>query len=206
MPEFWETAFVEKKLMWGHEPTASALLARDEFLRAGVRDVLIPGVGYGRNAKPFLDAGMAVTGIEISDTAIAMARSQLGLTFPIHHGSVADMPFDARTYDGIFCFGLLYLLDPEARAKVVEASWAQLAPGGRMVFTVISKRAPMFGQGACLGEDTYERVPGLAMFFYDATSVERAFGPYGLTEAIEIDEPAHAGSTLPFFHVVCAKP
>lgn len=205
MPEFWETAFVDKQLMWGHAPTVSALLARDEFVRAGVREVLVPGVGYGRNAKPFLDAGMSVTGIEISDTAISLARSALGLTFPIHHGSVTDMPFDERRYDGVFCFGLLYLLDAPARAKVVADCFAQLSPGGRMIFTVISKRAPMFGQGACLGEDCYERVPGLSMYFYDDASVERAFGSYGMTEAREIDEPAHAGSTLPFFHVVCAK-
>ncbi|RQO60214.1 SAM-dependent methyltransferase [Variovorax sp. KBW07] len=205
MTEFWENAFNEKQLMWGFEPTASAIVARDFFARTGVRNVLIPGVGYGRNAKAFLDRGMSVTGIEISDTAIALARSQLGLEIPIHHGSVADMPFDNRQYDGIFCYGLIYLLDANGRAKLIQDCYRQLSPGGHMIFTLISKKAPMHGQGARLGDDWYERAPGLSMFFYDAASVEREFGPYGLLEVSEIDEPTHGGSALPFINVICRK-
>jgi hypothetical protein len=59
MAELWETAFIDKQLMWGLEPTRSAERARDCFVRAGVEHVLIPGVGYGRNARVFLDAGMS---------------------------------------------------------------------------------------------------------------------------------------------------
>lgn len=205
MTEFWENAFSEKQLMWGFEPTASAIVARDFFAGAGARNVLIPGVGYGRNAKAFLDRGMSVTGIEISDTAIALARSQLGLEIPIHHGSVADMPFDNRPYDGIFCYGLIYLLDAGGRSKLIQDCYRQLSPGGHMVFTLISKKAPMHGQGARLGDDCYERAPGLSMFFYDAASVEREFGPYGLLEVSEIDEPTPGGGALPFINVICRK-
>ena len=115
MTEIWERVFADKQLMWGREPTLSAIFAKDYFVRMGVRDVLIPGVGYGRNAKLFLEHGMSVTGIEISETAIALAREQLGLDIPIHHGSVSNMPFDTRQYDGIFCYGLIYLLDAEGR-------------------------------------------------------------------------------------------
>ncbi len=202
--EFWEVAFVEKQMMWGVEPTRSALVARDLFVRTGIRDVLIPGVGYGRNARAFLDARMSVTGIEISETAIALARSQLGLDIPIHHGSVTDMPYDHRRYDGIFCYGLLYLLDADARAKLIRDCFEQLAPGGHMVFTVISKEAPMYGRGPRLGDDWFEVHPGVPMFFYDADSIAAAFGPYGLVESSRIDEPAH-NSTLPFINVICTK-
>lgn len=205
MTDFWETAFVEKQLMWGFEPTASALFARDLFARAGAKDILIPGVGYGRNAKPFLERAMSVTGIEISETAIALARTRLGLEIPIVHGSVTDMPFDDRKYDGVFCYGLLYLLEPSERAKLVRDCYRHLVPGGHMIFTVISKRAPMYGQGTRLGDDWYERLPNLKMFFYDAESVKREFGAYGLLEFSEIDEPAAGGTSLPFINVVCRR-
>jgi SAM-dependent methyltransferase len=205
MSEIWEATFADKQLLWGLEPTRSALLARDLFVENRVRDVLIPGFGYGRNAKPFLDAGMAVTGIEISATALSLARTKLGLDVPVFHGSVTDMPFDDRRYDGIFCFGLLYLLDAAARAKLLVDCQRQLAPGGHMVFTLISKRAPMYGRGTRLGEDWYETHPGVRLYFYDAASVARELGPHGLVEHIEIDEPGHGGSTLPFLHVVCRK-
>jgi len=204
MTELWEAAFADNQLMWGHEPTRSALVARDQFVRAGVADVLIPGVGYGRNAKPFLDAGMAVTGIEISPTAIDLARSQLKLEIPIHRGSVTDMPFDRRQYGGIFCYGLIYLLDAGGRAKLLRDCDAQLAPGGLMIFTVISKQAPMYGVGPRLGDDWYERHPGMTMYFYGRDSIEREFGAHGLVEISEIDEPVSSG-TLPFFNVVCRK-
>jgi SAM-dependent methyltransferase len=204
-PEIWESAFAEKGLIWGLEPTKSAILAKDHFTRRAVENVLIPGVGYGRNAKVFLEHGMSVTGIEISETAIALARSELGLDIPIHHGSVVDMPYDHCQYDGIFCYGLIYLLDAGGRAKVIRAAHEQLTPGGCMIFTVISKKAPMFGRGTRLGDDWYEPFPGVKMYFYDADSVKREFGPYGLVDHSEIDEPAHAGSTLPFINVVCQK-
>lgn len=203
--EIWEAVFADKQMMWGVEPTLSATFAKDHFLHMGIRDVLIPGVGYGRNAKPFLEQGMSVTGIEISGTAIALARSQLGLTIPIHHGSVANMPFDSHQYDGVFCYGLIYLLDANGRAKLIHDCWEQLAPGGSMIFTVISKEAPMYGQGPRLGDDWYEIHPGMKMYFYDADSVEREFGNYGLLEQSKIHEPLHNGSTFPFINVVCSK-
>ncbi len=203
--EFWETAFGQMQLAWGREPTASATLAGDAFARAGAKDVLIPGIGYGRNAAPFLSRGMSVAGIEISQTAIGLARSQLGLEIPIVHGSVTDMPFDGRRYDGIFCFGLVYLFDAPHREKLIRDCYGQLAPGGHMIFTVISKKAPMYGKGPRLGEDWYERLPGLPMYFYDAESVKREFGAYGLVSFGEIDEPTAGGPPLPFIHVVCRK-
>jgi len=205
MTEFWETAFNEKQLMWGLGPTASAILARDYFARMDFKRVLIPGVGYGRNVKPFLDRGMSVTGIEISATAIALARTQLGLKIPIYHGSVANMPFDSQQYEGVFCYGLIYLLDAHGRAKLIRDCYRQLTPGGYMIFTVISKKAPMYGQGTRLGDDRYERLPNLGMFFYDADSVRQEFGPYGLVDFSEVDEPSPAGATLPFITVVCRK-
>lgn len=202
MSGFWEEAFVDKKLMWGLEPTVSARRACELFAAHGAREVLIPGVGYGRNARPFLQAGMNVTGIEISQTAIALARSRLGLDFPIHHGSVADMPFDERLYDGIFSFALLHLLDAPARLKFIADCERQLSPGGHMVFTTVSKQAPQYRQGTRLDDDWYELPFGVRMYFYDRDSIRRDFGAHGLVEVSAIVEPDNG---LPFLTVVCRK-
>jgi SAM-dependent methyltransferase len=204
MTELWESMFAAKQVMWGDAPTHSALRARDYFVARGASAILIPGVGYGRNATPFLESGMSVTGIEVSETAIALARAELGLDFPIHHGSVEAMPFDDRKYDGVFCHGLAYLLDAAARAKFFADCFRQLHPGGSMIFTLISKHAPMYGQGPKLGEDWYERAPGLPMYFYDEASVARELGAYNITDVAEIDEPV-AGGSYPFYDVVCVR-
>jgi hypothetical protein len=47
--------------------------------------------------------------------------------------------------------------------------------------------------------------PNLPMYFYDADSVTREFGPHGLVEVSEIDEPSGNDTKLPFIYVVCAK-
>ena len=146
MTEFWESSFIENQTMWGFEPTDSAIVTKDFFLNKGVKDILVPGMGYGRNAKVFMDNGIDVTGIEISKTAIDLAR-QNGLELNIFHGSVADMPFDNKLYDGIFCHALIHLLNKNDREKFIKDCYNQLKPNGYMIFTTVSKEASMFGQG-----------------------------------------------------------
>ncbi len=85
MTEFWEASFIENQMMWGFEPSDSAILTKDFFLEKKVKDILIPGIGYGRNAKVFIDNEIDVTGIEISKTAIDLARKE-GLNIHIFHG------------------------------------------------------------------------------------------------------------------------
>ena len=50
MPEFWEAAFVDKQLMWGVEPTRSAVFAADSFARAGVDVISVGGLTHSPGA------------------------------------------------------------------------------------------------------------------------------------------------------------
>src|SRR5690606_39055957 len=111
MTEFWEEVFKKKQEMWGFETAKSTVLACDFFIQQKVKNVLIPGIGYGRNAQIFMDNGMTVTGIEISKTAIDLAHKHFGNDLHIHHGSVTEMPFDDMQYDGIYCYALIHLLN-----------------------------------------------------------------------------------------------
>lgn len=198
-PEFWEANFIEKQEMWGLGAAKSAILAKDFFQSHDVRTVLVPGIGYGRNAQLFSAAGMTVTGIEIAQTAIDLARKHYGMDMIIHHGSVTDMPFDTHQYQGVFCYGLIHLLDEDARAKLIRDCYNQLADGGYMIFTAISKTAQTYGQGKYLGPDRYEQFGGVTMFFYDRDSIEAEFGPAGLVEVTEVAE------NFPFFLITCKK-
>lgn len=197
--EFWESSFIEKQTMWGFEPADSAMLTRDLFLAEHVQHVLIPGIGYGRNAKVFMVAGIAVTGIEISQTAIDLAR-QNGIDIDIVHGSVTGMPFDDNRYDGIFSHALIHLLNHGEREKFIQDCYAQLKPGGYMVFTTISKKAPMFGTGKLLEQDYFETKDGVKLFFYDTDSITDQFGKFGLVEISEINEPNKSMANKPRCH------
>lgn len=199
MTEFWEEAFKGKQEMWGLEPAKSTVLTKDIFLDHNVKNVLIPGIGYGRNAQIFLENGMTVTGIEISQTAIDLAQKHFGSELKIYHGSVTDMPFDNKLYDGIFCYGLIYLLDKDERAKLIIDCFNQLAEGGLMIFTAITKDAETYGTGKLLSKDRYEMFGGVKIFFYDRQTIEEEFGDTGLLEITEVAE------NYPFYLVKCRK-
>lgn len=199
MAEFWEDNFIEKQEMWGLEPSKSAILAKDFFVENSIKNILIPGIGYGRNAQVFRENGITVTGIEISKTAIDLAAKHFGSDLKIYHGSVTDMPFDNNHYDGIFCYALIHLLDSDEREKLIRDCYNQLSENGYMIFTAITKEAQTYGKGNFVSKDRYEIFDGVKMFFYDKESVHTEFDQFGLLEIIELDE------SFPFFFIKCKK-
>jgi len=199
MTEFWEQAFKDKQEMWGLEPAKSTVLTKDFFVEHKVKNVLIPGIGYGRNAQIFIDNGMSVTGIEISQTAIDLAQKHFGNKLKIYHGSVTEMPFDDKLFEGIFCYGLIYLLDKNERAKLIQDCFNQLTENGLMVFTAITKDAQTYGQGTQISRDRFELFGGVKIFFYDKQSIEEEFGNTGLFEITEVME------NYPFHLIKCRK-
>lgn len=199
MGEFWEDNFLDKREMWGFEPAGSAKLTKEFFINKAVKNILIPGIGYGRNAQIFCDSGMSVTGIEISKTAIEMARKDYGTGMTIYRGSVTDMPFDNKEYDGIFCYALIHLLDSDERAKLILDCYKQLTENGYMVFAVVTKEADIYGHGKLVSKDRFEILDGVKMFFYDRESVNAEFGKAGLFEITEVDD------TYPFYLIKCKK-
>ncbi|MGL5067725.1 MAG: class I SAM-dependent methyltransferase [Sarcina sp.] len=207
MSEFWEENFVEKQAMWGFEPSNIATIVADYFATNNIKNILIPGVGYGRNIKPFTDNEIEVTGIEISQTAINIAKEK-GINNKIYHGSVADMPFENKFYDGIASFALIHLLSEDERKKFINDCYNSLKPGGYMVFTAVSEKAPMYGNGTKLGENYYETTYGVKLFFYNSKSIKSEFENYGLVDFVEIDEFSKNHPSKPpinFLVIKCKK-
>lgn len=188
MTENWESLFKNKGALWGFEPSDSAMIALELFKSTGIADILIPGFGYGRNAKLFHDAGFKITGIEISQSAIELAREN-GLNCNIYHGSVTSMPYDDQQFGGIFCYALVHLLNRSERKAFLRTCFSILKPGGIMVFTVVSKQAANYGNGRLLSSDRFEITKGVNVYYYDPESVKKEFGRCGLTEFRDIDEP-----------------
>jgi len=201
MGEFWEEAFKSKHIMWGEQPTRSAIETCEHFKILDFQKLLIPGFGYGRNAKPFLDSGFEVTGIEISETAIQLAHQLLGSEIKIFHGSVGDMPFDQDIYDGIFCHALIHLLKPDERERLLKNCYRQMKNRGLMVFTAITKHANTYGVGEKLGKDLFKTKDGIELFFYDEESIKEEFERFGLIDAVIVEErPA-----TKFWKIICQK-
>lgn len=207
MKEFWDAAFEKEKPNWGFQPADSAMIARDLFLNNNLKKILIPGIGYGRNAMAFLNQGFEITGIEISKTAIELARAN-NLDFRIHLGSVVEMPFDNVLYDGIFCYALVHLLNKMERKKFIKDCYDQLVPGGLMVFMVASTKMEIPANGKLISKNRYKIMKGLNVFFYNHESVVKEFKDFGLIEFREFEEPIkHLKDANPIscFLVTCKK-
>jgi len=208
MSEFWDEMFRKIGSVWTFEPTDSALQTSNLFASEKIRNVLIPGIGFGRNAKPFLEKGMDVAGIEISGTAIRLAREN-GLKIPIYHGSVTEMPFDDSVYDGIYCYALIHLLNQNERRKFLKNCSDQLREGGLMVFITVSKSyTKLYENGKPISKDRFRIQNGLDVFFYDPETIVKEFGRFGLVEYTEIEEPVKHMPTeepMKFWMVVCRK-
>lgn len=89
--------------------------------------------GRGRHTQFFAEAGLRVTGVDISETSIAEARRAV----PDAEFAVHDMrePFRPGSFDAVCCLftSLGYFEDLEDDRDVFRAVWAALKPGGRFV-------------------------------------------------------------------------
>ncbi len=204
---YWESKFRNRGAIWGLEPSDSAITALGIFRRNGVNKILIPGFGYGRNARPFLDSGFDITGIEISESAISTSREN-NIACTIHNGPVSRMPFDDEIYDAVFCYALIHVLNRPERRYFLKACFKQLKDDGLMIFTVTSKQMDSFGRGRQISRDRFEIDKGLKVFFYDRDSIVAEFSPFGLVEFREIDEPVkfmEGVDPLRLYLVICRK-
>ncbi len=184
---YWETVFSDGAV-WEFKPADSAYLVADYFFKYRIKKILIPGIGYARNSTPFLDKNIQVTGIEISKSAIELAKES-GIKSTIHHGSVLNMPFDDSKYDGIFCYSLLHLFNKHERLQILESCYEQLNDNGYMFFVVVSTKSEMYGRGKKLSQHRFEIAKNLKVFFYEKASIIKEFSDFGLVEYFEFDEP-----------------
>jgi len=204
MNEFWESAYKSNDKMWGENPTDNSWNVLELFQSNKLKSVLIPGFGYGRNAKVFYDKGFNVSGIEISKTAIERARKYFGNDVTIHYGSVTDMPFDKARFESIYCYSLIHLLDKVDRLKLIEDCYSQLMPNGIMVFVALSTNDERFGVGDEVRKNTFQSHNGLNLYFYDEASVKEEFGKYNIRELKEINEPEENPNERHWM-IVCKK-
>jgi len=201
MNTFWEERYLDEGRIWGDNPSSTAVYAIDLFKKAGVRQVLVPGSGYGRNAEAFAREGFLVTGIEISKTAVTLARQN---TQGVHYlyGSVQDMPFDDLMYDGIYCFNVLHLFRKVERTAFLQRCREQLKDGGVMFFVVFSDKEPSYGTGRMVEENTFESKPGREVHYYSPENLISEFRDLEILEIGLMEDPEEHGKEGRHTHVL----
>jgi SAM-dependent methyltransferase len=93
--------------------------------------ILDAGCGSGRNMLDLARYG-EVTGIELSDTSVALARERH--TGEVLQGSILDMPFTTDSFDLAVCLDVVEHLQDDRQA--LSELRRVVAPGGSLLVTV----------------------------------------------------------------------
>lgn len=109
------------------------------------KELLDIGCGVGVDTAKFASYGARVTGIDISERAITLARRNLGYqnldaTFSKMDGS--EMEFEDDSFDMVYAHGIL----PYARDynKIVREIYRVLKPGGEAVLQTYNKKSWLY--------------------------------------------------------------
>jgi SAM-dependent methyltransferase len=113
------------------------LIGFDAYRGKRVLDV---GCGAGTDLVRFAKGGAVVTGVDISESAIELARAnvaQQGLAADLRVADGEHLPFDGGTFDFVFAHGVVQYT-PDGRALVEECRRV-LKPGAEAVFQVYNR-------------------------------------------------------------------
>ena len=104
------------------------------------RSVLEVGCGAGVDLVRFARGGADVTGVDLAESAIDLARAnfeQQGLTGTFHVADGEHLPFPDNSFDLVYAHGVVqYTADPR---RLVDECRRVLKPGGEAVFQVYNR-------------------------------------------------------------------
>ena len=191
--EHWENTFLLNPQMYGEEPSESGRYALERFTAAGASDVLELGAGQGRDTATFLAAGISVTALDYTSSALEQMRSDLGdaltagLTTAAHDVREA-LPLPASSMDAVYAHMLFCMALSVAELQRLAAEVRRvLRPAGLLIYTVRHTGDAHCGAGIHHGEGVWE-TGGFAVHFFDRALVDQLATGYELIDSTEFEE------------------
>jgi len=137
----WEQLYREDKRIPDTSHSQAAERAAERFLDHGKRLILDLGCGAGRDAGYLAGRGLQVVGLDLAAAGLALA-AQHGRALPLVQGDGRRVPFPERTFEGVYCFGLLHEFVGVGWEADVAAVMGEvrrvLRPDGLAVLTVLA--------------------------------------------------------------------
>lgn len=109
----------------------------DGFYKNKSGKILEAGSGVGNNVVIFSKFGFDVTGIEISESRVNIAKqniSKYNASASLLQGDVRSLPFDSESFDHVFSAGVVEHFDGTEEA--VQEMFRVLKPGGSAMISV----------------------------------------------------------------------
>jgi len=136
------------------------------------------GCGLGNHAIYLSKSGFSVTGIDISPTAISLARKNATKKQVACNFIIADVLSDSLeltpTFDFIFDWSVLHHIVPEDRERFAGNVNRLLKPGGTYLSVCFSEKDATFG-----GQGKIRETPiGTTLYFSSELEIRELFSPY----------------------------
>lgn len=201
MSEYWEKRYGSGGKVWGSTPSGTAIQASEVFRNNNVKEVLVIGSGYGRNANYFYEEGFTVEGIEYTNEGIDIARTD-NPNINYYHDSAFNMPLREAKYDAVYCYNVLHLFVESERNKLIELCREVVKPNGLLYFTSFSENEASYGNGEEIEWHTFETKKGKPIHFYDEKDIISAFQSYELIETDLYTEHENHGDEGEHEHIL----
>lgn len=107
------------------------------------RRVLDLQCGGGRHTALLAMLGFEVTGLDLSQVALGLARGALkerAVEGTLVAGSSLQLPFGSESFDGLVAWRALHVFTRDQQPRVVDQIRRVLRPGGKVLFSTRSDR------------------------------------------------------------------
>ncbi|MFB9238660.1 class I SAM-dependent methyltransferase [Plantactinospora siamensis] len=143
----WDASYQDGPAPWdigGPQPAVERLAAAGGF--SGT--VLDAGCGSGDNALHIAALGLPVLGVEVAETAVAMAREkaeELQIAAEFVLGDALHLERLGRTFDTVLDCGLFHTFDGDERRAYADSLATVTASGGTVQLLCFSDEGPDTG-------------------------------------------------------------
>lgn len=176
MAQWYETLFTNFGATYDREVFTQGTLGEVDFVERELasdrsRRLLDIGCGTGRHAIELARRGYPVTGFDLSESQLRLARQKAaaaGVAIDFQHRDATQPHFDRQFEAAImFCEGGFPLMETDAKNHaILRHAAAALRPGGKLMLTTLNALFPLFHsvkdflaaneQGAVTGELTFD--------------------------------------------------
>lgn len=183
------------RIPWNVETPPDVLVELVEGGRVLPCKTIDLGCGAGNYAIYLAEKGFDVTGVDISQRAIEIARRNAKKRGVECEFRVADVLGDLESIEGPFDFAydweLLHHIHPENRERFVQNVYSVLHPGSQYLSVCFSVKDPQFG-----GEGKFRRTSiGTILYFSSEEELRELFSPF--FEIIELKTIEIRGKSNP---------
>ena len=143
----WDASYQGGPAPWDigrPQPAVVRLAAEGRFAGA----VLDAGCGTGENALHLASLGLSVVGVDVADTALAMARAKAderGIEVELVAADALQLEGLGRTFQTVLDCGLFHTCDPDERPRYVASLASVTEHGGTLYVLCFSDEGPETG-------------------------------------------------------------